>query len=634
MLRKITITVIVVTVFFLIGLGVYENIRGVYSAEGKSSALPKLHYEVTILPDGSSRVDEYRTYEFIKGPFSRGFLEIDGKITDVKVAENNQSYKKLDGFSNSRPPGHYAVNEKSMPARIEWYYTTKDKEIRTFQASYTVKASSTLYNDCVDYFQKYLSSKNVYKIKNFSVIVHLPPGADQSNTKIWAHGPAGGNISYKDDSIVELTMKNVPSGQYIEARILLPPNVLPRCETRVNANKYEELLREENNAAQKSDRERLVRGSLTILSLAAALVLALLPIIFRITYQRGLKRYTPQLAPRYYRELPSDISPAELDYLVNYLTGKANTSRQMSATILDLIYRGVLKAENKEVQGLLLNKKDTVLIFHNSDPKKLEKHEMILLEFLFGQVGRGEQTVSLSQVEKYCANKRTAQSAYSFYVNFEQKVSAMVQGRGYFETKKNALPKRIQLLLPLYLFLMVGPMVLTGMVKPLAGSPIYIISIGGVIGFFIYITIGPKKKNMFTQKGEDHNALWQAFKDFLADFTTFEEKELPELFIWEKYLVYAAVLGVADKLLQQLFMRYPQLASEEYLRNTSLMYAMDMRGFNQASHSLERIGEALGSAMRSAVNVTSRSSQGSGGGFSSGGSSSGGGSGGSSGGVN
>ena len=43
-----------------------------------------------------------------------------------------------------------------------------------------------------------------------------------------------------------------------------------------------------------------------------------------------------------------------------------------------------------------------------------------------------------------------------------------------------------------------------------------------------------------------------AHKRFLEDFSRFDEKELPEVILWDKYLVYASILGCADELSKQM----------------------------------------------------------------------------------
>lgn len=69
----------------------------------------------------------------------------------------------------------------------------------------------------------------------------------------------------------------------------------------------------------------------------------------------------------------------------------------------------------------------------------------------------------------------------------------------------------------------------------------------------IYSVIGIKDKNR-TLKGQEEYSKWLAHKRFLKDFSRFDKKELPEITLWEKYLVTATVLGCADKVEKQMKM--------------------------------------------------------------------------------
>ncbi|MDD4462558.1 MAG: DUF2207 domain-containing protein, partial [Eubacteriales bacterium] len=157
--------------------------------------------------------------------------------------------------------------------------------------------------------------------------------------------------------------------------------------------------------------------------------------------------------------------------------------------------------------------------------------------------------------------------------------------------------------------------------------------VGGVINFFLNLILLHKRK-MLTQKGEDELALWQALNRFFNEFSTFDEKELPEIGFWEKLLVYAGALGVAATVMKQLQMRYPQLADPNYLYyHYGYFYSMRQMG-PDVSSGFGSLQQSIQSSMQSAQSVISRhqASQGGGGGFSGGGSSGGGGAGGSSGG--
>ena len=45
----------------------------------------------------------------------------------------------------------------------------------------------------------------------------------------------------------------------------------------------------------------------------------------------------------------------------------------------------------------------------------------------------------------------------------------------------------------------------------------------------------------------------------MEDFSLLNEKEVPDLKLWEKYLVFATAFGIADKVIDQLKVKYPDL---------------------------------------------------------------------------
>ena len=90
------------------------------------------------------------------------------------------------------------------------------------------------------------------------------------------------------------------------------------------------------------------------------------------------------------------------------------------------------------------------------------------------------------------------------------------------------------------------------------------------------------------QQGEDDLALWEAFGRFLDDFTTFEDKKLPEFSVWREYMVYAVAMGHGPKVAKALALKYPEAFSAEtdpfdddmyrWLQDMALYDAMDSIG--------------------------------------------------------
>ena len=107
---------------------------------------------------------------------------------------------------------------------------------------------------------------------------------------------------------------------------------------------------------------------------------------------------------------------------------------------------------------------------------------------------------------------------------------------------------------------------------------------------------------------------------FVKDFSLLDEKQLPELVVWEKYLVYAMLMGRADELAKQLPLRYPQFADDAYMQNHFVyfyVFSHHGSGLDGFSRSFESISGAISGTISNAF--VSSSGSGSGGGFSGGG---------------
>ena len=84
------------------------------------------------------------------------------------------------------------------------------------------------------------------------------------------------------------------------------------------------------------------------------------------------------------------------------------------------------------------------------------------------------------------------------------------------------------------------------------------------------------------------------FKNFLNDFTISEEREAPEATLWQEYLVYAQLFGIADKVSRNLQKLYPEIY-REYTSNAHLSN-FDTR---EVLHSVTRSSAAMLSAAKS-----------------------------------
>ena len=68
---------------------------------------------------------------------------------------------------------------------------------------------------------------------------------------------------------------------------------------------------------------------------------------------------------------------------------------------------------------------------------------------------------------------------------------------------------------------------------------------------------------VLTEEGAEEKEKWKGLKRYMENFSLIEEREIPELALWEEYLVYATAFGIADKVIEQMKAIYPKVFVKE-----------------------------------------------------------------------
>ena len=114
----------------------------------------------------------------------------------------------------------------------------------------------------------------------------------------------------------------------------------------------------------------------------------------------------------------------------------------------------------------------------------------------------------------------------------------------------------------------------------------------------------------------------------MKDFGRMQEKELPEIKLWEKYLVYATVFGIANKLAKTMEIKVKEFADTDFTDLYTINALNDMLKVSNVVASSVENAKLVADRAYAVAHSTNSSGSGSGGGFSSGGGSFGGGGGG------
>ncbi|MBC8535730.1 DUF2207 domain-containing protein [Feifania hominis] len=578
------------------------------TAQAKSANALELTVDVTLQPDGSALVVEYLTMDFRGGVFRQGSRSIPEQggptITDVVVSENGAAYERLETAVDAGPQGSYSVERTSDGLQVLWHFRAED-EARTFAISYRINDIMTVYSDVAEFYYKVVGDEWDFPFERVSAVIHPPEALSADQVRAWAHGPLSGTVSILDNGDVSLSVRDLPSNTYVEARVTLPAGLFGGASIRVEEDGLPTILEQEQRLADEANAARAHDRILARINLFGAIFILVAGIGILVFMRSRFRRRRPALEPDYLRDLPSDAPPAELYELFYFYGGAGSKERgyKFTATILDLVLKRAIGLRDESTG----KKPDLVLTNLGYETMDLKPYERTLLDYFFVDVARGAQEFRLRELKRYSGKHN--QKTMEVFGAFDTQAKVAAGDRGYFDSE--AGKKRVPMIL-----MAVGMMFL-GVICAL--FDLFFITIACVVIFLVAFVLTFTMRRL-AQAGEDELALWKAFDRFVKDFSLLDEKQLPELIVWEKYLVYAMFMGRADELAKQLPLRYPQFADDAYMQNHFVyfyVFSHHGSGLDGFSRSFESISGAISGTISNAF--VSSSGSGSGGGFSGGG---------------
>lgn len=573
----------------------------------------------------NSSLNQYDELDFEHSPI----YNADG-IKDVKVSAkylNRVSFDTIDEEFESFESVYsaykgdkrkYTTDRVANGYSYRMYYESRNNKVG-FLIEYTLDNAVVMHNDIAElYWQIFSISSDNDSYKDVKVKVYLPGYDTKETLKLWAHGPLYGDIEPigSEDSYegVYAHVDKLSNDEDLDIRITFNKNLIiddsELDHTYVDA--FDSILEVEEKRKEEADkeRERLKRiynffktGSqvITGLFIAAFLLIKFL-----------LRKPRVDFEADYYREFIEDYNVEVIDYLFK----KNLTPNALSAAIMNLIYRKKVIAE-EEVDTKSKKESDKKNYkFTLVDREDLNESDIKLVEFLFDRVGDGT-TFTTKGLKKYASSLSTGSKFNNSYTNWNRSVINIGKKQEFFKSKGVAYAIAVPLLIIGTLFQFIGTTY--GVDYPL----LYFLIVFGII-----LIISTATAKAYNEKGALHIKKWNAFKNFLRDFGDFEPKELPEVKLWERYLVYATIFGLAKKLQKDMNVKIKEFDDSiqtTYTDTFTHLYLYD--SINRSFSSAVSEGKRAYAASRANA-YSSSSSGGFGGGFSGGGGFGGGGGGG------
>ena len=632
---KIKNKIIYLTLFFVLIFLIF-NVKSYAGTQSWNS----LDYDVTLNSDGS--MDVVETWDIYISETNTIFKDI--QIDSSKYSEiTNVKVSKIDGIEipltqiyeeqwHVDTGCYYALPiENGDKFEIAWNVGLDNSSgTRTYKLYYTIKDAVKVYDDCTELYWQFLGTDNEITGKNITGTIKLPePVSNIENLRVWAHGPLEGQIDRVSKDTVKFSVPKISRKTMLEVRVVTEENIYKE-----NINYYENsrtlafILKEEQGWADEANAERENAKLMMKVAKIIIVIIIILNIFIVLKYNKKVKEFKekgkeletkynyPDYDIEYFREIPDEANatPARSLYMRNFSINNSNITYNIdkifSATILDLSLKGLIEFEP-------LDKNEVrIIVKPDANGIQISEDEKLVYSILVNACGsKGSTTVK--EFEKYAGKNYDdiypkLQKLQNIVEKYEESCGKIDEKRKnaskYWKNEKNKY-ELILILLIIFIF-----------TWPLFGFHI------GIIRCIIELSKNVKRISILSENGNLEMKQWKALEKYMKDYSLLKEKKVPDIVLWEKFLVYATAFGISKQVIKQLKMVHPEMFgidSTQNMHRYAYWYIIsDSRYgdnyFNNFNSGLSNVYSNASSAY-SIAHSSSSSGSGFGGGFSGGG---------------
>ena len=592
-------------------------------AAAKDFSITNVAVDAQVMPNGDVRITDTRTLDF-SGTYHFVYWDLSTTGADaIKVlgasgpATGDPATTVPYKFSQYAIVGMssgdyetYAVDDRGTAVRVQLNFEVTDTVAR-FSVQYVAKGAAKRFTDTAQLYWQFIGADTAVESRHVSITVHLPGGVASDQVRAWAHGPLWGTVAIEPDASVLMKVDPLPAYTFVEGRILFPAAALSKAPQQPGA-KLAEALAEEKKLADEANRSRLwarIRvGLWGILGVGAPVVAVVLVLVLYFRYGREPKT---RFQAQYLRDFPQPQLPPALVAFI-WRMGSVG-SGDVTATLLDLVNRKVIDLERVTVQEKgFFGSDDKVtykLTLHDERVEELLPFEQQLCRFLFHQMADGNELV-LSELKEIAKTHRA--SFAKGFQTWKNMVEKEGEQRGYLD------PQADRMAFTASAFAFVA-MVAAGAAAVFSGFWWFFLGIPvGLV--LIYVARAVKRRS---QEAAELHAQYAALERYLKDFGRLDEKPPDAVVLWEQFLIFAVVFGIADEVAKAMTVKVPEVVNDPAFRTPYILW-WGMPGDGGGLSAFNEIHQSFSQAV-SVATSSSSSGSGGGGGFSGGGGGGGGG---------
>ncbi|HIW21543.1 MAG TPA: DUF2207 domain-containing protein [Candidatus Dorea intestinavium] len=265
-----------------------------------------------------------------------------------------------------------------------------------------------------------------------------------------------------------------------------------------------------------------------IMGAIAGVFLLLVGGLFVVGYKENQPKFTDgnNKLPKekevdYFRDIPANRDP----FLFYYIVKKRNLANRTSyesgilaAMLLSWVRDKKIAFSTQRQQGMFKSKERVAFHFINNNPTFRTPMETKLYSYFKAAAGNN-QILENEEFERWC--KKNYTKIDDWFSSIEGQVEAMMTNNGYMEG----------------------------------------------------VRIKNKPKLIYTPKYREEILHSMGFKKFIKEFSRLGEKQVKEVVLWEDYLIFASVLGMADNVEKEIGRLYPGFTNDSSIDPYFMMMA-------------------------------------------------------------
>lgn len=488
------------------------------------------------------------------------YIEKDGtaKITEVwnvKASSGSEWYKQLNNLGNStlsnfkvsmdgkalsqktwdvdeslsEKAGYYGVNYTSEG--LELCFGKSDYRNHTFTLTYTL--SNYIFNTNDSQVLYWTLFPNV-SLDDFSVVVDgyytFPDTLD-----VWGYGYKG--YAYVEKGIIKMSNEGSLDGDYVVLLAKFPLDTFNTTNTYSQFNTFDDVLNQAEDGTYEYDYEEKINFFDRIINLIGVIFELIFPLlIFGIPVAISLnsgygykhnKKINKKDVPMF-REIPCNKDIYYANALIKLNNFGYKESNILGAIILKWIKNNKVQFINKET-GIF--NKNTSVIDLTKNPTFDNDIEKELFDMMYSASNDG--MLEAKEFERWC--KKNYSKFFKLFTKIENnEIDKLKQDNHiYKRTHKKEC----------------------------------------------------KKKNVMDDKIYNDSVELYGLKLFLEEFSNIDTKEAIEVHLWDEYLMFAYLFGIADKVAKQLKNLYPEVLAQENFDYDTIVFVnyVSTRGVSAAS---------------------------------------------------